>query len=56
MATKTSNAFISNLPKIYGGYAGGFLGFVIILAIAEQMGVPNRIIGPMRLGTMRLAS
>ena len=45
MATKTSNAFISNLPKIYGGYAGGFLGFVIILAIAEQMGLPNKIIG-----------
>ena len=42
---KTSNAFINNLPKIYGGYAGGFLGFVIILAILEQMGVPNRIIG-----------
>jgi cation/acetate symporter len=42
---KTTNAFISNLPKIYGGYAGGFLGFVIILAILEQMGVPNRIIG-----------
>jgi cation/acetate symporter len=45
MATKSSNAFITNLPKIYGGYAGGFLGFVIILAIAEQMGLPNKIIG-----------
>ncbi len=47
MATKTSssNAFVSNLGKIYGGYAGGFLGFVIILAILEQMGVPNQIIG-----------
>jgi cation/acetate symporter len=45
MANQTSNAFINNLPKIYGGYAGGFLGFVIILAILEQMGVPNKIIG-----------
>jgi cation/acetate symporter len=48
MATKTStssNAFVANLPKIYGGYAGGFIGFVIILAILEQMGVPNKIIG-----------
>jgi cation/acetate symporter len=42
---KTSNAFISNLPKIYGGYAGGFIGFVIILAILEQMGVSQKIIG-----------
>jgi cation/acetate symporter len=45
MATKTSNAFINNLSKIYGGYAGGFIGFVIVLGILEQMGVPNRIIG-----------
>jgi cation/acetate symporter len=45
MATRTSNAFVANLGKIYGGYAGGFIGFVIILAILEQMGVPNRIIG-----------
>src|SRR5687768_3026957 len=45
MATKSSNAFVTNLPKIYGGYAGGFIGFVIILAILEQMGVPNKIIG-----------
>jgi cation/acetate symporter len=39
------SAFISNLGKIYGGYTGGFIGFVIILAILEQMGVPNKIIG-----------
>src|SRR5687767_8145974 len=45
MANQTSNAFVSNLPKIYGGYAGGFIFFVILLAIAEQMGVPNKIIG-----------
>jgi cation/acetate symporter len=45
MATSSSNAFVSNLGKIYGGYAGGFIGFVIILAILEQMGVPNKIIG-----------
>ena len=45
MATQTSNSFISNLGKIYGGYAGGFIGFVIILGIMEQMGVSNRIIG-----------
>jgi cation/acetate symporter len=37
--------FISNLGKIYGVYTGGFTAFVIILAILEQFGVPNAIIG-----------
>ncbi|MEZ5851358.1 MAG: sodium:solute symporter family protein [Hyphomicrobiaceae bacterium] len=37
--------FISNLGKIYGLYTGGFFGFVIILAILERMGVPNKFIG-----------
>jgi len=41
----TSNAFIGNLGKIYGGYAGGFIVFTLILAVLEQMGVPNKIIG-----------
>lgn len=45
MAKQEQDAFIKNLPKIYGFYTGGFVGFVIILAILEQMGVPNRIIG-----------
>lgn len=37
--------FISNLGRIYGVYTGGFLGFVVLLAILEQLGVPNKIIG-----------
>ncbi len=37
--------FISNLGKIYGLYTGGFFAFVIILAILEKMGVPNKFIG-----------
>jgi cation/acetate symporter len=37
--------FISRLPQIYGMYTGGFIFFVIALAIAEQMGLPNRWIG-----------
>jgi cation/acetate symporter len=46
MATgKTSASFIANLGKIYGGYAGGFIGFTILLGILEQFGVPNRVIG-----------
>jgi cation/acetate symporter len=37
--------FINNLGKIYGLYTGGFAAFVILLAILEQVGVPNRVIG-----------
>lgn len=37
--------FISNLGRIYGIYTGGFAAFVILLAILEQVGVPNRVIG-----------
>ena len=37
--------FISNLGKVYGIYTGGFLAFVVLLAILEQVGVPNQIIG-----------
>ncbi len=37
--------FIGALGKIYAGYTGGFVVFVILLAILEQMGVPDRIIG-----------
>jgi len=37
--------FLANLGKIYGGYAGGFIGFTIVLAILEQMGVSNQFIG-----------
>ena len=31
--------FIDNLPKVYGIYTGGFLVFIIIMAIAEQTGL-----------------
>ncbi|NQW10610.1 MAG: cation acetate symporter [Alphaproteobacteria bacterium] len=30
--------FVDNLPKIYGIYTGGFLGFVALMAILEQYG------------------
>lgn len=40
-----SGDFLSNLGRIYGWYTGGFAAFVIALAILEQVGVPNRIIG-----------
>lgn len=37
--------FTDNLGRIYGIYTGGFFGFVILLAILEQLGVPNKFIG-----------
>jgi len=43
--TAAESDFTNNLGKIYGIYTGGFFGFVILLAILEQMGVPNRVIG-----------
>ena len=37
--------FTSNLGRIYGTYTGGFAAFVILLAILEQVGVPDQTIG-----------
>ena len=37
--------FIDNLPKVYGIYTGGFLGFIIIMSIGEQMGMTSKAIG-----------
>ncbi len=37
--------FIDNLPRVYGIYTGGFLAFIIIMAIAEQMGMTAKAIG-----------
>jgi len=39
------DAFLSQLNKIYAGYVGGFAVFVAVLAVLEQLGVPDRIIG-----------
>ena len=41
----TPNDFVNNLGKIYGIYTGSFFAFVILLAILEQIGVPNVYIG-----------
>jgi cation/acetate symporter len=49
MATQTStaasDAFYKQLGRMYGTYTGGFIGFIILLAILEQVGVPNRVLG-----------
>ena len=45
-SNKEANAaFKKGLNKVYGWYTGGFLAFVIVLAIAEQMGLSRGAIG-----------
>jgi cation/acetate symporter len=45
MATQSQAAFKSQLKKVYSWYTGGFLVFVVVLAILEQMGLPRNWIG-----------
>src|SRR5262245_9424019 len=48
MATQTtsaSDAFYKQLGRMYGTYTGGFVAFIVFLAILEQVGVPNKVLG-----------
>jgi cation/acetate symporter len=47
MATQAQGGddFTSNLGRVYGIYTGGFLAFVLFIALLEQLGVPNQILG-----------
>ena len=42
---QTQAAFTADLKRYYSFYTGGFIAFVIVLAILEQLGVTNTIIG-----------
>ena len=44
MSTQTQSQFFQQLKKYYTFYTGGFIAFVIILAILEQMGLPPKIL------------
>jgi cation/acetate symporter len=44
-AQQSQKAFTSQLKKVYGFYTGGFVVFVVALAIAEQMGLPRATMG-----------
>ena len=37
--------FTDNLGRVYGMYTGGFIGFIILMAILEQMGMSAATIG-----------
>jgi cation/acetate symporter len=41
----SQRAFTSQLKRYYSFYTGGFLGFLVLLAIAEQLGLPRTYIG-----------
>jgi cation/acetate symporter len=44
--SKSANkAFKDQLTKVYAWYTGGFIAFVVVLAILEQMGLPRTWIG-----------
>jgi cation/acetate symporter len=45
MAEVTQSQFAANLKRYYSFYTGGFVAFVIVVGILEQMGVPNKILG-----------
>ena len=48
MATQTtsaSDAFYKQLGRMYATYTGGFIAFVVFLAVLEQVGVPNKVLG-----------
>ena len=40
-----NRAFKSQLNKVYGWYTGGFIAFILVLAVLEQMGLPRTWIG-----------
>ena len=44
-AADDNRAFKKQLNKVYGWYTGGFIAFVIVLAIFEQMGLSRQWIG-----------
>ena len=51
MFTGGTNAdFKKALNKVYAWYTGGFIAFVIVIAIAEQMGMSRNMIGYLFLG------
>ena len=45
MASQTQSAFNAQLKRYYSVYTGGFVGFVLLLAIAEQLGLSSKMIG-----------
>ena len=49
-AVGDNNSFTANLGRVYAMYTGGFIAFIILMAILSALGVPNRVIGYMFMG------
>ena len=45
MADSSKSNFIDNLPKVYAMYTGGFVAFILLMALLEQAGVSSETIG-----------
>ena len=45
MTAQTQAQFAASLKKYYSFYTGGFIAFIIVLAILEQMGASNKVLG-----------
>ncbi|MBL8514728.1 MAG: cation acetate symporter, partial [Betaproteobacteria bacterium] len=41
----TQSEFARSLKKVYTWYTGGFVAFVLLLAVAEQLGLSRTYIG-----------
>ena len=52
MATQSTGteSFYRQLGRMYGTYTGGFVAFIILVAILEQLGTPNKILGYLFVG------
>jgi cation/acetate symporter len=44
-ANAANRAFKRQLNKVYAWYTGGFIAFIVVLAVLEQMGLPRNWIG-----------
>jgi cation/acetate symporter len=42
--------FYRQLGRMYGAYTGTFIAFIILMAILEQVGTPNRVVGYLFVG------
>jgi cation/acetate symporter len=42
--------FYRQLGRMYGTYTGGFIAFIILCAILEMVGTPNRVVGYLFVG------
>ena len=49
-ASGSGSDFTSSLGRIYSIYTGGFIAFIVLMAILSGIGVPNRIIGYLFMG------